>query len=447
MGISWRKSAVAFGVLWLFVLLGVGSRPPTVVAQAPKPEFKLKLMGINRTLDPWKLYQEWAQTVEKRTNGRVQFELTSLPELGLSGAETLRVLRTGVVDITETYGGYVAGELPLVEILELPGIFPDPQTAKKAILAWKPTEAKLLDQKANAVLLAMALYPDQAFFSKKAVRKPADFKGLKTRVHSVALASLVAGLGGEPLTIAFAEVYTALERGTLDAAISGTKPGFGLRWYEVSKYLVGPISMRPHVALAINKNTWKRLPPDIQQIMKDDAEKIVEGKAFEAIEVWNKEGIDKSVEKGMEHIPVLARDPGRHQGRVAHQGGPGLGEARGRGRRCPPVQRDHRAACRIRSQILSRRRCECRTRRGRWMSALMRPDIWLAACTSCLPFSPPTMSWRASGAAPSACRPRASPTRSADTCSPWPLPGGLPMPFAPAPTYVSMCCSRIWRAG
>ena len=306
MSTSIRRIVCLLGVLGLLILLGGAWQPATVTAQATKAEFKLKLMGINRTLDPWKLYQEWAQTVEKRTNGRVQFELTSLPELGLGGAETLRVLRTGVVDVTETYGGYVAGELPLVEILELPGIFPDPQTAKKAILAWKPTEAKLLDQKANAVLLAMAVYPDQAFFSKKAVRKPADFKGLKTRVHSVALASLVAGLGGEPLTIAFAEVYTALERGTLDAAISGTKPGFGLRWYEVSKYLVGPISMRPHVALAINKTTWKRLPADIQKIMKDEAETLVEGKAFDAIEGWNKEGIDKSVEKGMEHIPFSA---------------------------------------------------------------------------------------------------------------------------------------------
>ena len=149
----------------------------------------------------------------------------------------------------------------------------------------------------------MAVYPDQAFFSKKPVTKPEDFKGLKTRVHSVALASLVAGLGGEPLTIPFAEVYTALERGTLDAAITGTKPGYGLRWYEVAKYLVGPISMRPHVALAINRDTWKRLPPDIQSMMKEDAEKIVEGKSFDAIEVWNKEGLDKSVEKGMEHQP------------------------------------------------------------------------------------------------------------------------------------------------
>jgi TRAP-type C4-dicarboxylate transport system substrate-binding protein len=284
----------------LILLLGTGT---WTAAQPAKAQFKLKLMGINRTLDPWKLYEEWAQSVEKRTDGRVQFEFTSLPELGLGGAETIRVLKTGVVDVTETYGGYVAGELPLLEILEIPGIFPSPEVAKKAILAWKPTEAKLLEEKANAVLLAMAVYPDQAFFSKKPLRTLEDFKGLKTRVHSVALASLVAGLGGEPLTIAFAEVYTALERGTLDAGITGTKPGYGLRWYEVTKYLVGPISMRPHVALAVNRNTWKRLPPDIQKIMKEEAEQVVEGRAFEAIEVWNKEGIDKSVEKGMEHQP------------------------------------------------------------------------------------------------------------------------------------------------
>jgi TRAP-type transport system periplasmic protein len=287
---------------WLSLWLGVNT-PDISAGEAAKPEFTLKLMGINRTLDPWKLFEEWAQSVEKRTNGRVKFEFTSLPELGLGGAETIRVIKTGVVDVAEVYGGYVAGELPMLEILEIPGIFPDPETAKKAILAWKPYEAKILEERANAVLLAMAVYPDQAIFSKRPVRKLEDFKGLKTRVHSVALASLVAGLQGEPLTVAFAEVYTALERGTLDAGISGTKPGLGLRWYEVSKYLVGPISMRPHVALSINKNTWKRLPADLQAILKEEAEAVVEGKAFEAIESWNQEGIDKNVEKGMEHQP------------------------------------------------------------------------------------------------------------------------------------------------
>src|SRR5262245_41931199 len=298
-----KRTRLLFTVIGvLSLLLGVTAWD-IAAGEAAKPEFTLKLMGINRTLDPWKLFEEWAQSVEKRTNGRVNFEFTSLPELGLGGAETIRVIKTGCVDVAEVYGGYVAGELPMLEILEIPGIFPDPETAKKAILAWKPHEAKILDERANAVLLAMAVYPDQAIFSKKPVHRLADFKGLKTRVHSVALASLVAGLEGEPLTVAFAEVYTALERGTLDAGITGTKPGLGLRWYEVSKYLVGPIAMRPHVALSVNKNTWKRLPKDLQAILKEEAEAIVEGKAFEAIEVWNQEGIDKNVEKGMEHQP------------------------------------------------------------------------------------------------------------------------------------------------
>jgi TRAP-type C4-dicarboxylate transport system substrate-binding protein len=166
MGIRIRGIS-ALSLIVVLAALSIGSwQPEPVAAQAGKAaEFKLKLMGINRTLDPWKLFEEWAKTVERRTNGRVAFELTSLPELGFGGAETIRVLKTGVVDVAEVYGGYVAGELPMVEILELPGIFPDPETAKKAVKAWKPNEAKILDQKANAVLLGMALYPDQAFFS------------------------------------------------------------------------------------------------------------------------------------------------------------------------------------------------------------------------------------------------------------------------------------------
>jgi hypothetical protein len=37
--------------------------------------------------------------------------------------------------------------------------------------------------------------------------------------------------------------------------------------------------------------------------MKEEAETLVEAKSFDLIEGWNKEGVDKSVEKGMEHLP------------------------------------------------------------------------------------------------------------------------------------------------
>ncbi|WP_179137065.1 TRAP transporter substrate-binding protein DctP [Candidatus Entotheonella palauensis] len=286
----------------LCIVLVMGALATTVAADA---KYKLKFVGISRAVDTWPYWEKWAKSVNEKTGGQVEIELVSLPELGFGGVELIKLIKTGVVDVAEIYGGYVAGEMPLMEILELPGIFPDPETAKQAILAWKPTEAKLLKQRANAELLAMAAYPDQAIFSKKPIKTLEDFRGLKTRVHSVALSSLVAGLGGEPLSLAFAEVYTAMERGTVDAAFTGTKPGYDQRWYEVTKYLVGPISMRPHVALSVNRKTWKRLPEEIRKTMREEAITIVEDKVLRQgeVEVWNRQGLDNNQEKGMELMP------------------------------------------------------------------------------------------------------------------------------------------------
>lgn len=297
---QWRNRQGLVGIV-VCIMLIIGAFATTAAAADAK--YKLKFVGISRAVDTWPYWEKWAKSVNEKTGGQVDLELVSLPELVFGGVELIKLIKTGVVDIAEIYGGYVAGEMPLMEILEMPGIFPDPETAKKAILAWKPTEAKLLKQRANAELLAMAAYPDQAIFSKKPIRTLADFRGLKTRVHSVALSSLVAGLGGEPLSIAFAEVYTAMERGTVDAAFTGTKPGYDQRWYEVAKYLVGPISMRPHVAPSVNRKTWKKLPKEIRTIMREEAMTIVEKEALGQVEIWNQLGIDKNQEKGMELMP------------------------------------------------------------------------------------------------------------------------------------------------
>jgi TRAP-type transport system periplasmic protein len=285
----------------LILFRGPGWSP--AAAQPAKPDFTLKLMGINRAVPQYRIWEEWAQTVEKRTNGRVKFEFTSLPELGFGGAETIRLTKTGVVDIAEFYLGYVSGELPMVEMLEIPGLFPDQESMQKAFLAWRPHLAKFIDEKVNGILLATAFASDQFLFSKKPVRKLEDFKGLKTRVHSVTIAQLTAGLGGEPFTVAFAEVYTALERGTLEAAFTASFAGQSQKWYEVTKYLIGPVTQVVQLPLVINKTIWKKLSPDIQQVMQEEAHRLIDSRAFDLREMWHKGGIDGNVAKGMELSP------------------------------------------------------------------------------------------------------------------------------------------------
>jgi TRAP-type C4-dicarboxylate transport system substrate-binding protein len=287
----------------LLLLLG-GDAQSTAGAQPAKAAFTLKLMGINRTVFQYRLWEEWAQAVEQRAQGRVKFDFTSLPELGFGGAETIRLTKTGVVDIAEFYTGYVAGELPLLEMLELPGLFPNPEAMQQAFQAWKPHLAKLLDEKVQGILLATAFASDQFLFSRKPIRTLADFKGVKARVHSVSLAQLVAGLGGTPLTVAFAEVYTALERGTLDAGFTASYGGSAQKWYEVTKYLVGPLTQVAELLLVVSKTTWKKLPPELQHILQEEAARVIDARAFQFRERWHQAGLEVNLAKGMEVIPL-----------------------------------------------------------------------------------------------------------------------------------------------
>ena len=65
---------------------------------------------------------------------------------------------------------------------------------------------------------------DQFFFSKKKLQNPEDFQGTKTRSHSTELSDWINYMGAEAQAMAFAEVYTALERGILDAGRNRRQP-------------------------------------------------------------------------------------------------------------------------------------------------------------------------------------------------------------------------------
>jgi TRAP-type C4-dicarboxylate transport system substrate-binding protein len=56
--------------------------------------------------------------------------------------------------------------------------------------------------------------------------------------------------------------------------------------------------------LVINKSVWRKLPPDLQAILKEEAERVIDNRAFELREQWHREGVEGNVAKGMEQIPL-----------------------------------------------------------------------------------------------------------------------------------------------
>jgi len=273
----------------------------TAVPAATGQSFKFQHACINRTLNPCIIMMEFAAAVLERTNGQVEIQISSFPELGLAGPDTLRLLQDGTMDMGEIYGGYVSGDFPAVEMAELLGLFESSAMQEEVFRAIREDEIRMVAEQWGAKVISYVYYPDQFLWSKRPLRTLDDFKGLKTRTHSTALGDLVAGLGGEGQFIAFSEVYTALERGILDAGVTGSTPGYSQKWYEVSDYIVGPLTSHPHVMIGINQKLWDSMPGDFQKIILEEAAKA-EAKNLRDVAGWDQEGVDNSVAEGMEYI-------------------------------------------------------------------------------------------------------------------------------------------------
>jgi TRAP-type C4-dicarboxylate transport system substrate-binding protein len=269
-------------------------------------KFKLQYTCINRTLLPCKLMDAYfTKNVFQRTNGQVEIQVVSYPELGIAGPESLRLLADGTLGVGEIYGGFVSGELPVSEIFYFWGLYPSNHAEFVAQEVLLPKVDKIVSDGAKgAVVITHNWYSgnDQYLFSRKPLRTLEDFKGIKVRSHGTTLSDWINGMGGDAQFVPFAEVYTALERGVLDAAVTGATAGYGVRLYETTKYLVGPFPSFPADFILINKGVWDKFPADIQQIILEEGAKQ-ELEALRLSPIHNELGLPINIKAGMEHIP------------------------------------------------------------------------------------------------------------------------------------------------
>ena len=240
--------------------------------------FEFQLACINRTLVDCGLaignYSEtedigFAERVWRRTNGQVKFEISSFPELGIGGPDSMRLVEDGTLDSAQIYSGYVGGDFPIMDMSNLWGLYPTQSAQLRVIDSIQPRMQAVTEEN-NGVQIAYMMTASQYIFSQVDVRSLDDLQNMKVRSHSSVLSDLLSGMGADPQFIAFADVYTALERGVIDGGITCGSCGYGLRWYEVADYLVGPIVSVGHSWFTINRDRWDRMPKDLQNIVLEE---------------------------------------------------------------------------------------------------------------------------------------------------------------------------------
>ena len=259
---------------------------------------------INRTL-LWCKHMEayFVPNVLERTNGQVEVEITSFPELGLAGFDTMSLLADGTLSLSEIYGGYVGGEFPTLAVQYLWGLWPNHQTHYEVLTnIFDDIEQVIRDETGAQVLFHNWIAgDDQFFFSNHRLENPEDFAGLKTRSHSTELSDWINYMGAEAQAMAFAEVYTALERGILDAGVTGANPGLSQRWYEVTDYMNGRLYSFNSTTNVVNEDVWADIPADLQQILLEEGAKH-ELEALRLTAIHNITGITRNVEAGLELV-------------------------------------------------------------------------------------------------------------------------------------------------
>ena len=197
------------------------------------------------------------------TQGRVEVTLASWPERNVSGPEVLRLVRSGQVDIAAAPLTTVSGDVPILDGVDLAGMNSDIRQARKVADAMMPVANKELER-LGIKLVATYPFSGQMLFCRKPIATLADLKGLKVRINGPSAGDLVKALGGQPVSLAFGEVYTALERGTVDCGITGSGSGNSVKWPEVTTHLYTMALSWSTSGYFVNLAWWNKLDPAVR---------------------------------------------------------------------------------------------------------------------------------------------------------------------------------------
>ena len=242
---------------------------------------KLKWAHVYETSEPFHKYSVWAgEEIKKRTNGKYEVQVFPASSLGKE-ADINQGLTLGTVDIILSGASFAGRTYAPLAVSYFPFIFRDAEHQLKYATSDVFKElAKGYDDKSGNHITALTYYGARHVTSSAArpVAKPEDMKGLKIRVPDApAYLAFPKALGANPTPIAFAEVYLALQNGTVDAQENPLPTIEAKKFFEVQKN----ISLTGHIVdsllTIVSGQLWGKLSADekkiFTEVMQEAAEK------------------------------------------------------------------------------------------------------------------------------------------------------------------------------
>ena len=260
-------SALSVAVL----ALGVASTNPALAqeVQGPKVNWKYNVWGKRRAFTEG--VETVAQIVSDKTGGNFTIKIYYGDQLG-GKKQNLDNLKAGVFDMAQMCSSYHPGKNTALTVLNLPFLpikNPDVQAAVHEAVYQHPAVKKQLAEKWNSFALMSSLLPQYEFLGKGDAPTSLDgFKGMSVRALG-GLGDAMEKLGARKNTVTATEVYTAIDRGTVNAvSFPFTYAHVAYKIDEVADWFTSNLSPGTvDCPTVISLGSWNKLPKQYQDML------------------------------------------------------------------------------------------------------------------------------------------------------------------------------------
>jgi TRAP-type C4-dicarboxylate transport system substrate-binding protein len=247
--------------------------------------------------------QEWLRLfkagVEQRSGGKIKVETYVASALG-PNPRVVEGVALGTIEAGVPNTGFWVSLEPRFVVFDAVGIFDTPEQSVKVLQ--DPEIHKLISSYGTSKgveTISVFWHSPLALMTKKAVRTPADFAGLKLRTPGGAPLAIkpVEKLKASPISMPINDALPALQNGAIDGIISGSTVAATLKYYDVAKYMTLLPKSMIFVSAVVNGEFMKKIGPELAAIVREEAMKAElpavkwgVADAQSALDVWKKNG-------------------------------------------------------------------------------------------------------------------------------------------------------------
>jgi TRAP-type C4-dicarboxylate transport system substrate-binding protein len=212
--------------------------------------------------------QKYADTITAKTGGKVTFRISG-PEV-VNAFQQFQPASSGAFDMFFTVQPYHVGTTSVS--FGIYAVDPDPKKFREAgVFDYLAKEYERFNLK------MLAIIPGQSagigayqVMLREPVGPDGDLKGRRLRGNPLFLA-FIQSMGASMVNLQVGEVYSTMQRGTIDGAVGPVTGAMDLKWHEVAKHAVRPTLGYIYQFLFIHQAAFAKLTPEVQKLVIDEA--------------------------------------------------------------------------------------------------------------------------------------------------------------------------------